>query len=391
MNGNFDLLHLTHTDAPAEFIVAARESAGKAEILGSGRGLTRETALASCLGEMAERAAASQIDALQIIEARATDLPGSSIAPNQFWQFSDVQLRDGPDPGELISPRAWSVVKEHVSNCTSWCLAKPNHAGPDVFVPIVNVVLGEGPTDSNGLAAGIDRSTAQVTALLELVERDAVAIWWYGRIRRPSVPLGTLHEPAHSDLRRWLERRQRRTWFLDLTNDLGVPVIAAISADQNGSNIAYGFAAHLSVRQASQSAVLEMLQSELSLILAEKRALQSGRPEGPAGRFLSWSRSASVTRMAHLLPDLDATTIPSTNSPAADLSDVVARKTGVPVVFVDLDLPDDTFKVVRALSPCLRSWRPRFRRGRLQSVPRTLGWAREAFDETSFDGNIILI
>ncbi|UVK51403.1 YcaO-like family protein [Mesorhizobium sp. AR02] len=391
MNGNFDLLHLVHGDAPAEFTIAMRECAGKAEILGSGRGLTREAAMASCLGEAAERAAASRIDTLRTIHAGANDLPGIYIAPNRFWHFSKLQLRSGPHPSESISASAWLAAQGEISNCSRWCVAKPIGAGPDIFVPLVNVVLGEGPTGTNGLAAGVNRSDARATALLELVERDAVAVWWYGRIRRPAVSLEKLDERGGLDLRRWLERRERRTWLLDITNDLGIPVVAAISAEQNGSRIAYGYSAHRSFARAGLSAVLEMLQSELSLALAEERALRSGRPEGPAGRFLEWSRSASVARLPHLLPCAEATVVAPVAPATSDLCEIVALRTGEPVVFVDLDVPGDGFKIVRALVPCLRPWRPRFQRGRLQAVPLALGWSREEVDETCFGDDVILI
>ena len=37
--------------------------------------------------------------------------------------------------------------------------------------------------DSNGCAAGNTREEAIVPGFLELVERDAYAIWWYNRLR----------------------------------------------------------------------------------------------------------------------------------------------------------------------------------------------------------------
>jgi len=45
---------------------------------------------------------------------------------------------------------------------------------------------------SNGCAAGNTREEAILQGFLELVERDAAAIWWYGEIRRPAIDLGGL-------------------------------------------------------------------------------------------------------------------------------------------------------------------------------------------------------
>ena len=44
--------------------------------------------------------------------------------------------------------------------------------------------------DSNGCAAAPTRTEAIVSGFLELVERDAVAIWSYNRIPRPGIDIG---------------------------------------------------------------------------------------------------------------------------------------------------------------------------------------------------------
>ena len=53
---------------------------------------------------------------------------------------------------------------------------------------------GPGPyqvhADSNGCAAGNTLEEAIVQGFLELVERDAYAIWWYNRSQRAEVDLG---------------------------------------------------------------------------------------------------------------------------------------------------------------------------------------------------------
>src|SRR5262249_1001781 len=44
-------------------------------------------------------------------------------------------------------------------------------------------------SDSNGNAAGSSLEDAVLQGLLELVERDAIALWWYNRGRVPAVDL----------------------------------------------------------------------------------------------------------------------------------------------------------------------------------------------------------
>jgi ribosomal protein S12 methylthiotransferase accessory factor len=79
--------------------------------------------------------------------------------------------------------------------------------------------------------------------------------------------------------------------------------------------------------------------------------------------------------------------VPATGGDPAEL---VAERTGAPVLFVDLDRSDDPLRVSRALVPGLRPWRPRFARGRLEAVPRRLGWRRDP-PQTVTGDDVILI
>ena len=54
--------------------------------------------------------------------------------------------------------------------------------------------------DSNGCAAGNTLEEAIVQGFLELVERDAYAIWWYNRLQRPEVDLDQFDDPYIRDL-----------------------------------------------------------------------------------------------------------------------------------------------------------------------------------------------
>ena len=83
--------------------------------------------------------------------------------------------------------------------------------------------------------------------LLELIERDAVALWWYNRLRRSGVDLEGADDPYVSDLVRHYGELQRELWVLDVTSDFGVPTFAAISkrVDKAEEDIIYGFGAHL--------------------------------------------------------------------------------------------------------------------------------------------------
>jgi ribosomal protein S12 methylthiotransferase accessory factor len=66
---------------------------------------------------------------------------------------------------------------------------------------------------------------------------------------------------------------QRRTWLLDITTDIGVPCVTAVSCRADGSGFAFGLAARPELAAAVRSAILEMCQLELAdAVVAAKRS-----------------------------------------------------------------------------------------------------------------------
>ena len=116
--------------------------------------------------------------------------------------------------------------------------------------------------DSNGCAAGNTLEEAIVQGFLELVERDAYAIWWYNRLQRPEVDLGQFDDSYVRDLQIQLAETGRRLWVLDITSDLGIPSFVAMSHwMQNGQeNIEFGSGSHFDARIALLRALTELNQ-----------------------------------------------------------------------------------------------------------------------------------
>ena len=116
--------------------------------------------------------------------------------------------------------------------------------------------------DSNGNAAGNTLEEAVLQGFLELVERDAVALWWYNRVKRPEVDLDSFADPYLDRVRAYLRDRGRDLWVIDLTSDLKIPVFAALSRETDGreERIVPGFGAHLDPHVALMRAVTEMNQ-----------------------------------------------------------------------------------------------------------------------------------
>ena len=103
---------------------------------------------------------------------------------------------------------------------------------------------------------------AIVQGFLELVERDAYAIWWYNRSQRTELDLGQFDDSYVRDLKTQLAETGRRLWVLDITSDLGIPSYVAMShATQNGQEfVEYGSGSHFDPRIALLRTLTEVNQ-----------------------------------------------------------------------------------------------------------------------------------
>ncbi|MBV9562113.1 MAG: YcaO-like family protein [Bradyrhizobium sp.] len=130
---------------------------------------------------------------------------------------------------------------------------------------------------STGSAAGRSWEAAALHGLLELIERDAAALWWRGGLRGRAIP--EAEESASRALLAVLRSdvaAPRRTWLLDITTDIGVPAVTALSCRSDGFGLAFGFAAKLTLAAAIRSAILEMCQIELALVVTEAKRAERG-------------------------------------------------------------------------------------------------------------------
>jgi ribosomal protein S12 methylthiotransferase accessory factor len=331
--------------------------AGNRETIVSGRGLTRAAADIRCLGEAAEFLSLCWDGAAWEMPAK----PHSGTLRPSDILCADADPPRGPDGDLQLAP------------------VLPLNGGPANWVPATLVYYGHPdgtrwPTlelaDSNGAAAGPTLGLAIRAALFELIERDAVAIWWYNRVRRPPVDRGARDHPAIHRLAADLVVRERFLLLIDLTHDLGVPVVAAVSAKNDGSSIVIGTAAAAAVRDAVIGAAGELVQI-LSGLGGAVPATGIGEREA---RVLDWLRNATLQDSLHLIPSKEAVSPPPTHR--AGLKSLLKRlqARGLHVYGHDASRTALGIPVVKLFAPGLRHTKPRFGPGRLFDVPVALGW-----------------
>lgn len=234
--------------------------------------------------------------------------------------------------------------------------------------------------DSNGNAAGSSIEDALLQGALELVERDAVALWWYNRTRAAGVDLDSFVDPWLEEVRRAHAELHREVWVLDVTSDLGIPVMVALSrrTDKPCEDILFGFGAHLDPRVALRRCLTELNQ----LMPAVIDVTADGEYGWDDPDAVHWWRTATVSNQPYLVPD--PARRPVTSADYGDVGEqdlfadirVIQRKLearGMQLLVLDQTRPDIGLPVVKVIVPGLRSFWARFAPGRLYDVPVRLG------------------
>jgi len=352
-----------------------------------GKGSTAEQAEASALMEAIERySGIFQGDEIRLTR-RFTDFPsGEAILPNDVQLFSDAQYRapaDEPDDShpvpEPFDPSAkvewspvWSLRDQRFKYLPS-SLLYFFYGGPAAL-----------PSDTNGCAAGNTLEEAIVQGFLELVERDAYAIWWYNRLQRAEVDLSQFNDSYVRDLHSQLADAGRRLWVLDITSDLGVPTyVAILHWMQNGhENIEFGSGAHFDGRIALLRTLTELNQF-LSIGL-----MGGGTGEKPS---LDGTTPLHLQDYPFLTPSSDPPVQPDPGSKFGPLETTrqqvdacvdIARRAGLDFMVLDQTRPDVEVNVVRVIVPGLRHFYRRFAPGRLYDVPVKLGLRDQPIPES---------
>jgi ribosomal protein S12 methylthiotransferase accessory factor len=267
-------------------------------------------------------------------------------------------------PAALLLPAGTYGPDEAIG----WVEAMSLISGERRFLPAGHVYLGYDCTrfeaDTNGCAAGATLEAATTTALLELIERDAVALWWYNRARRPAVDLEAMCSRRIEAVLAAAGECGKRAHVLDLTTDFGIPVCVAV-ASGDAPGIALGCAAHPDPEHCVWKALAEMTAG-----MARLAAPLSGRHQ--------WLEKERLENYPHLMPGGPPMRWEPTEA-AADAG-VLTRAVGsahvleLDVLTVDLTRPELGIPVVRVVVPGLRPLARRLAPGRLYDIPPALGW-----------------
>ncbi|WP_281558483.1 TOMM precursor leader peptide-binding protein [Thalassomonas sp. RHCl1] len=230
-----------------------------------GKGMSRSQSQASALAEAIERLSANyQGDEVCILE-KASSLTTRHYLPTQLAPFSLAQFlkfKQAPDDHryQLYSTEefdinlrihwspAWSLTaKEHVYLPSNYCFDN---------TPFINETCTR--YYQNGCAAGNTLEEALLQGILEIIERDAIAVWWYNQIPRAEVTIS--HLPDLVDKASQILGELWQYWVLDICNDFLIPTYAAIARNSETGEFSFGFGCHLDPDIALKRAMTELFQ-----------------------------------------------------------------------------------------------------------------------------------
>ncbi len=346
----------------------------------SGAGRTDAEAQASCLGEAMERYSLQFHGDEPRTNASYREIAKDALDPLALLQFSAAQYRRRKSLN-----RRWAGMDRvpelfDPNQPVEWTAVQSLTTGKKRFVPTAYCYLGYGErfcdADTNGCAAGSVWQEAVLHGLLELVERDAVGLWWYTRARRPAFAWETLGSSRVRSLIDLIRERGRIVHLLDVTTDLAIPSFAAVSSRLDGSAMLAGTGAGLDPESAIWNAV-----AELTKILLYREVARSKRTASvpPTRSFLLPSRAPRKT-----LQDYRGIAAPDLKSALQACIDRLTAR-GFEIYTLNATRPEIGFPVARVIVPGLRHWRPRFAAGRLYDAPAAMSWGPRKLKESELN------
>ncbi|WP_144122551.1 YcaO-like family protein [Catellatospora sichuanensis] len=225
--------------------------------IGTGRSFDADLAATIAIAEAAERYVGSYPHA-DTVRAAAADLPGAVVDLSRLPRCSEAEYAH-PDC-KVVPPDPDAVIR--------WMRGTDLTSGEPTWVPAVMACYGLHPEPaerfvfqiSTGYAVHVEPERALLGGLLEVIERDAIAVTWLRRLRLPLLGPAAM-SPAVRDLLDHGRRRFLNNVLFNATTDVGIPTVYALQQaphDPEAANLV-GAATGRTLAQAAEKALIEIL------------------------------------------------------------------------------------------------------------------------------------
>lgn len=267
---------------------------------GSATKRSEVSARVCAIGEGLERYSAGIYDRARFIRGSFDALGPMALDPRTLPLGSAAEYA----AGAAGTPAPFAPDRE-----LDWVVGGELATGRHRLVPAAAVYLpyrAPGPGErllhpiSTGWAAGSSLARALRGGLLEVVERDAAAVFWLNRLRVPTVDWRQLPPgPARTQLDRMADQGID-VLVKDVTTDLGIPSVIALARFDTGAGPAAlcGFRADVDDQACILGAVQELGQIVSAYLQPSPRAATPPRPETCACCGLTPPTTATPTGSA---------------------------------------------------------------------------------------------
>ncbi|MEU8592391.1 YcaO-like family protein [Streptomyces globisporus] len=225
----------------------------------------------AAVGEAVERYCANLVpDELPVAShTRLTASGRTAVDPGEFALYSPGQYASRGFPFVPMTrdlPIAWTAGRDLSNGRETWVPASLSYvnyfrgtrrAQPPTNYPVLA-----------GTAAGSSPREARLAALLEVLERDAVTLWWLSGA--PAAPLAPTYDPALTIALNEAAASGLRVTLLRIPSTLDVVVAGAFIEDAARRIVAFGSACRATAEAAAAKALTEAIGThETSLELLD--------------------------------------------------------------------------------------------------------------------------
>jgi ribosomal protein S12 methylthiotransferase accessory factor len=161
--------------------------------------------------------------------------------------------------------------------------------------------------DSSGTASNFSINDALKSSVLELIERDSFAIFFYTKKEQRRVDLLKINNKKLKEIIEKINKYRLLVYSFDIATDLNIPTIASFIVDKSGIGPALtcGVATDFNVTKALKKSILECCQAlnslrDISLIKNEKIKTQLTKKSPITKRLIFWSKKENLFYFKYL-------------------------------------------------------------------------------------------
>lgn len=211
--------------------------------VGGGVSIHRSQAMAKAIGEAIERYCSAIYDPLEMPLFSYDTAPFPSTDPSEFALYRKEQFNSDNFyfvPFDRSTQVRWTSAYDLLSYEETYIPASM------IYVPYhYEISTGEGPIVqpiSTGLACHSNVFKATISAICEVIERDAFMITWLAMLSRSKIIIESLSD-ANTDLVNRFTKANYSITIFDITTDIGVPTILSVAKSNSPELPPLAFAA----------------------------------------------------------------------------------------------------------------------------------------------------